>query len=342
LSRKFKSIRVTDKIPPVGREIYFMAKRIDDFDSDGSFLLATMRVYKYYLPSYKQHYYESMKSMEDLYTAVNLANILRSENIELPYIPIVSIDFECFKSIYDTDIDGIVPMPSHNDRSLGRHAVQVINVDKDSSSIMFPNSWGNKWGKDGFGFLSSDYLNRYLKEICFAMDASVGIDDEKIERIKNTQDCNEIAGIWMEKNEKDSIDTDLNGKKLNIVWYSLRNMSGPFVEIFDLRTFEGQRLGWAHLTHSHNDGDTVKKSCITELFIWPTFRKKGYGTLLENYCVENALRMDSSILQISLYEMDDLKGIDSPVRLFASKLGYVCILKPEILPCINGFAEKKI
>jgi hypothetical protein len=244
-----------------------MAKQIDDLDSEGSFVLAVKRVCKYFFPSYRQYYYESLKSLEDFYEGEEVNNLLRSENVPDHFQIGFSLDFECFKSIYDTGHDGIVPMPYIDDRSLGRHSVKILGVNEDRS-VVFINSWGDKWGHSGIGQLSYDYMKLYTKEIFFDIDANVGITDEKIEKLKDKVSAKEYASIWLEKNKRDFEDCKLNGKKLNIVWYTLVNMAGLFVEILDLRTLDGNRIGWAHLIHLRTSAENDRKIClIDELFL---------------------------------------------------------------------------
>jgi GNAT superfamily N-acetyltransferase len=145
----------------------------------------------------------------------------------------------------------------------------------------------------------------------------------------------------MEENERDDETIIVNGKKLNVVLYTTIHATGSFVEIFDLRDAEGIRLGWSHLVHLSKE-ENDKKSIITELFVWPTFRRRGYGSILESYCTNYAQRMGSTFIEAPLYDMDDLKGAKSPARFFGNKHGYKIIEQKQVLPCTNATFNKNL
>lgn len=337
-------LRISAK-PKNHYQLYMMSKAIDGLDAEGSFILATGRVNKYFWPSNGLFYYTQLKSIEELGYATTLNSCLEYEKVDQGYSLGLQLDFECFQSIYDTPGDGIVPIPTfaRTDRSLGRHAVEIIGFDESVGLIEFRNSWGTTWGNNGFGFLPIKYLKLYGKEMLLSTNARYGLTADKFEKHPEIQSSiTSMAKVWLQENRRDQESILWNGKRLNIVWYSILNMSGQIVEIFDLRNHEGKRLGWTHLKHVPELISSVKISVIEELFIWPVYRKKGYGTLLEQYCYDSALRYGSKKIKIPFTEMDDLKGDRSPVRIFTAKLGYNHSFNLSVLPCTTGFAEKLI
>ncbi|GAA0137290.1 hypothetical protein YSY43_41310 [Paenibacillus sp. YSY-4.3] len=50
---------------------------------------------------------------------------------------------------------GKIPMPSGN--ILGGHALCVVGYDDDTQMFKFKNSWGDRWGDKGFGYLPYQY-----------------------------------------------------------------------------------------------------------------------------------------------------------------------------------------
>lgn len=64
---------------------------------------------------------------------------------------------------------GHIHMPEAGDRLLGRHAVLIVEVEKQSESanysIVFKNSWGPKWGNAGFGRFGLDYFTSFSREL---------------------------------------------------------------------------------------------------------------------------------------------------------------------------------
>ena len=79
---------------------------------------------------------------------------------------------------------GLVPMPGKKERSLGGHAICAVGYNDRRRHVKFKNSWSDKWGQNGYGFLPYVYINKYM------MDAwsSVDIVDDNPLTIKSVLD----------------------------------------------------------------------------------------------------------------------------------------------------------
>ena len=53
---------------------------------------------------------------------------------------------------------GIVPMPGKNESQLGGHAVLAVGYDETKKVFIVRNSWGSKWGMNGYFTMPYDYL----------------------------------------------------------------------------------------------------------------------------------------------------------------------------------------
>jgi C1A family cysteine protease len=53
---------------------------------------------------------------------------------------------------------GIVPMPGRGESMLGGHAVMAVGYDDAVQRFIVRNSWGSRWGKDGYCFMPYAYL----------------------------------------------------------------------------------------------------------------------------------------------------------------------------------------
>jgi C1A family cysteine protease len=53
---------------------------------------------------------------------------------------------------------GDVPMPGASEKTLGGHAVLAVGYDDDTQRFIVRNSWGPKWGKQGYFTLPYAYL----------------------------------------------------------------------------------------------------------------------------------------------------------------------------------------
>ncbi|MBU0634282.1 MAG: C1 family peptidase, partial [Candidatus Omnitrophica bacterium] len=53
---------------------------------------------------------------------------------------------------------GIVNMPKRTERAIGGHAVLAVGYDQNEKRILVRNSWGNKWGQNGYFTMPFKYL----------------------------------------------------------------------------------------------------------------------------------------------------------------------------------------
>ncbi|MBX3456888.1 MAG: C1 family peptidase [Candidatus Paracaedibacteraceae bacterium] len=65
--------------------------------------------------------------------------------------------YPSFESV-KTEMTGKVPMPGAKERPLGGHALMFTGYDDETKEFKFANSWGKKWGDNGYGYLKYDYV----------------------------------------------------------------------------------------------------------------------------------------------------------------------------------------
>ncbi|HEY9246893.1 MAG TPA: C1 family peptidase, partial [Candidatus Methanoperedens sp.] len=85
--------------------------------------------------------------------------------------------FSVFSSLSQAEKTGKIPFPTRNEKMLGGHAVVAVGYNDKimikngvgeaptEGALLIRNSWGEKWGDKGYGWLPYDYV---LKEL--AMD----------------------------------------------------------------------------------------------------------------------------------------------------------------------------
>lgn len=54
---------------------------------------------------------------------------------------------------------GVIRLPEPNERLQGGHAVLAVGYDDERQTVLFRNSWGEGWGRDGYGELPYGYLS---------------------------------------------------------------------------------------------------------------------------------------------------------------------------------------
>jgi len=57
---------------------------------------------------------------------------------------------------------GVVAYPGPTEPFVGGHAVLFVGYDDKTKLIAFQNSWGDKWGDKGFGYLPYEYVDSML------------------------------------------------------------------------------------------------------------------------------------------------------------------------------------
>jgi C1A family cysteine protease len=94
----------------------------------------------------------------------SLATIRNSLSLGRPLVAVL----DWYSNAYVTP-SGHVAMPGQGDRLLGRHAVLIVELDEKQlvhlSVVTFKNSWGPKWGDNGFGYFGLDYFDAYGREL---------------------------------------------------------------------------------------------------------------------------------------------------------------------------------
>ena len=55
---------------------------------------------------------------------------------------------------------GIMPMPDVDEDMVGGHAVMAVGYDNDTRMFLVRNSWGKKWGDNGYFWMPYDYITK--------------------------------------------------------------------------------------------------------------------------------------------------------------------------------------
>lgn len=60
---------------------------------------------------------------------------------------------------------GVIPMPKPDERAHGGHALLLVGYDDTTRCFTIQNTWGQRWGRKGFGTLPYDFV--LSKELAF-------------------------------------------------------------------------------------------------------------------------------------------------------------------------------
>lgn len=65
---------------------------------------------------------------------------------------------------------GKIPAPPENENPIGGHAICMVGYDDDTQLFKFKNSWGPRWGENGYGYLPYQYMELEYSEAFSATD----------------------------------------------------------------------------------------------------------------------------------------------------------------------------
>ena len=82
--------------------------------------------------------------------------------------------YESFES-EDVSKNGVVPIPSKNEKLLGGHAMAAVGYDDEIDCFIVRNSWGVNWGINGYCYIPYKYIT----------DPYLANDFWKLEKIKD-------------------------------------------------------------------------------------------------------------------------------------------------------------
>jgi GNAT superfamily N-acetyltransferase len=109
------------------------------------------------------------------------------------------------------------------------------------------------------------------------------------------------------------------------------------VDVIEVRTGEDQRIGWAILFHEQD-----RVSVLKELFVWPTWRRHGIGTLLEKAAVSEARKWHALTIKLYFHTADARPGPRIAGRTFGPSAGYEWHWRRSYYPDLAAIGVKAV
>ncbi len=341
LLRKEKLIsQLIGRSPREPLEVYDACKQIDGCpDADGTFPIMGHRVVKFYQYYDPQLFYEPITTYDDLLAAMKLSAHLAEAGVPKHYHNFLQVGFKVFKSAYRAP-KGRLRLPRPGEKAIGDHIVSLTGWDEDGEALHFINSWGETWGDNGFGLLTRSYLEQYMTEAWLMRNVQVGPNPTTYELLMSASDNAQFAKVWMRKNRIWRVPWQHAGVEHEIVLYETLSMSGEAVEVIEILNPLGLRVGWTHLHRI--PASKPQTSVLKELFVWPAFRRNGYGRKLEAIARYRASVWKNKRLQILLHEADAFPSIKAAGEAFARRTGYTLSYGEWSRPSLRAIAEKTL
>lgn len=179
---------------------------------------------------------------------------------------------------------------------------------------------GPSWGDHEYGEMSLDYVQRYHHETFVTRHARWAPSPEKSVRLREAgENPKEVRRVWGIENPRFRYVVRGRRRSVEVTqYYIISPTFGSPVTCFELKTGFGLRVGWAFLRHSSGSS---KFSEITELYVWPIYRRMGFGRALEELAAEEAQNHGSSEIRLLMNESEAILG---PPRTAARKFADAC------------------
>ncbi|GIU69049.1 MAG: hypothetical protein KatS3mg002_0285 [Candidatus Woesearchaeota archaeon] len=127
----------------------------------------------------------------------------------------VVIGIICFEEIFYVGQNGIVPYPRNPWLHYGGHAVCLVGYDRERQLFKFKNSWGSRWGENGYGYLSYRYINDFMIDAWVMEDISVKLEWVK-QGINPIVESVNVIKLDNQTTEDDSVNKNVDNDNDNI------------------------------------------------------------------------------------------------------------------------------
>jgi len=162
--------------------------------------------------------------------------------------------FEITKQWYDAK-NGLIEIPRQNTEIVSSHAMSIFGFDDKRSLLHFKNSWGEKWGDKGYGWLPYEYFEPYLVSAWIVY----------VQQVNFNFKCKpEIIGL------NHTIDSII-GDKIHVI------------EFYDF--LNDERIGWCFALIRDDWLD------VEEFFVRPSYRHQGYGKRMANELLKLSIKL---------------------------------------------------
>lgn len=332
------------------------SKRLDNAPQQaGTQQLAASRAITFHLTTgkFRQVFYEPLSSYDTILAAMQLAAPLidkaqrhrtRAEREDaMKYVDHVGVSFRMFRSAR-TAPGGRIPMPTATElnEKLEAHAVALCGSDDAGESLAFVNSWGAGWGDHGYGLLSHAYVDAYLQDAWLFRSARWGPTSEKLPLLTEASTDEKFIAVWRLDNPRQELQLDHRNRAHRLVTYQTWSLQEACpVDVIEIRRGPSfLRIAWAFLFHL--GGSNRGTSLLKEFFVWPAFRRQGYGILLDRVAGQRARLAGSHQLRLVVHDVDGQLQVRAATRAFATAAGYKWLWRRSGRPSIEAICEKAL
>ena len=192
-------------------------------------------------------------------------------------------------------------------------------------------------GDQGYGSMDRRYVDAYMYDAWLMRNARYGLARHTWDKYHAASTPVQRRAILLQDNPRWRGTIRYAGMNYQIFIYETLSINDERpAEIIELSNRDGIRVGWCETFYGSGTSAIIK-----ELFVWPPFRRRGYGTILEAAAV---IRTQGWVDELVLwfYEPDAIPRSRANGRLFALGRGYEWTWRKSSRPAPAGTAAKRI
>jgi hypothetical protein len=328
--------------------IYEAARGLgDESEKDWSFSLLAARL-SVLGPTGLDRTYEPLRTWREVVSALALKRMLESRGYTGPLNYSLSTGFSVYDSALRTTTGRLSP-PNGGEAFRGRHVVALSDYDEGRNELVFRNSWGERWGHQGFGFMSESYFQAFVDDVILYRPAWAGPSPAMSAVIREigwkrgrpgSEDFSMWPEAWMQgRNTIKAKEMRLHDRQHHVMRRMLHSFAGLPYDVAEIR--EDQILkGRLHLIHDRENGI----STAWEFWVPKEERRQGYGATLFGVAVELMGYVRTTELRIPVHEADaSAMGLARAARFARSMgCGWQLADPPTRRPVTLATADKKV
>lgn len=292
-------------------DLWPLVKQIDGLGGEWTFPIFMWRAMNFHIARTSILFYEPIADFERLSLEALLMQRQFTAMVPDAARGFLSIIVKVFPSIFDVQ-DGVLVLPEDGEPCIGQHTLTVLGLH-DNDTLVFRNSWSG-WKKDGIGYLSRDYFDRYGQEGSTARLWNRGPNAVTADALLRTTDSGEFRRLWRSGHRWGAITNIGGNKRLRLKWYECWSLQKEVPgEVLALELDGRIRVAVAILIHCSS------VSVLSDLFVWPHYRRRGYGSLMEKAAADRARQAGSQELGIYVWDADAVHGSERGKDFLASR-----------------------
>lgn len=291
-------------------DVWPLTKQIDGLGGEWTFPTFMWRAMNFHLVNVPPSYYEPVSSFERLRLEALLIQRAASM-VPDPELGMLSVVVKVFPSIFSV-LDGVLVLPEEGESCIGQHFLTVLGV-QDESTVVFANTWSG-WKSDHIGYLSREYFDRYAQEGWILRLWNRGPLAATAETLLSSNNSGEFRRLWHSTRRQGTIRNIGGDNSLRLRWYECWSLQAETPAELLVLELEGRiRVAVAVLVHHTTMSD------LSELFVWPNYRRRGYGKLLEEAAADRSRQAGSQELGFYVWNADVVQRNNQAVSFLVNR-----------------------